>query len=424
MSEDTTTDEDVERAAEQSYISITTADAYNEMLAEESAKQGTYTDAQLKEARADATSASLKVLEKMTENNTLIESDKAVLSEYFDVIMDSSDITDPTEFPKIQTAFDKLSPDGQAKMKNLAEVSAKLITDKTTSAIESLDPGKGKVFTSLMDKVKQLGSKVFEQGKLSSEAFSNWLKGTEEIEQNLEDNTKLKEKIIADKGKSFWETYKTTIMFITILGAGVGALSLYIKIWMDSHTGCFMWYSGDKTKLSCSQWYKDNGKSKCTCGTATTPAQDPDCGTNFSIDSDECTAPFCLGRPCKNNKPAPAPATVPNQSGNTACDILYGHRLMCTTGSLADKGSVSYGWQEVTPLQALASIPSAIGTLIKDIDGGIGDIIKSVIKWVVIVALICVGLFILYAIAKVVLRKLNEEHKPANTSAHKNAFKY
>ena len=96
-----TTDEDIEGASEESSVSITSVDTYNEMLKEEAAKQGT--------ARAEATSASLKVLEKMTENNTLSDEDKAALKNYSDAITDSKDLT--TEFPKIQTAFNELSPD-------------------------------------------------------------------------------------------------------------------------------------------------------------------------------------------------------------------------------------------------------------------------------------------------------------------------
>jgi hypothetical protein len=292
--------------------------------------------------------------------------------------------------------------------KNIVDTLSTTFTKIKSQISKFLNLEQQKSFNDSVSETEKNGSEaVNENGLTSTDKIKQWSESSKNLKQEMERYTDLKNKIISEKGPAMWEKVKIMISALTLV-SGIGGFIWFMKAYTDEHTGCFMWYSGKKTKLSCSEWYKNNGKEKCTCGIVTTPAKDPDCG-KFSINDDECTAPYCLGRQCKNDKESPE--LVANPSGTKSCNILYGHRLLCTPGSLTDEGSVSYGWQEVSPLEAIASIPAAIGSLVTDVENNILNILKSLVKWIPIVIGSILLLFILFAVVKVIISKYKNKVK-------------
>jgi hypothetical protein len=192
---------------------------------------------------------------------------------------------------------------------------------------------------------------------------------------------------------------KKIIPFLFMVGS-LALLLHFLELIADELSGCYIYQGGEKSKLDdCSGWYKNND-SECSCGeTIAAPgsSMNPNCST--STLNGECLAPYCLGENCSEQ---------PTNEKKPKCIFPDGNRHLCTSGDQTASGSVYYGYEKVTPFGLIADTPGMLSDLADTaLDGisGIPEMLKNIMIWIGIAMLGVIGLIILYAIAKYLLKK-------------------
>lgn len=298
----------------------------------------------------------------------------------------------------------------ETTQKSFSDYVSKLFNTFKTSFLDAVTAADGKpaseAVSDKMDTLKDASSKLQTTNSdpkateaEKQQAQTDFDKAQSDLEQTIQEKApKTKEKADS-KDSTSWDKMVSILKLGALLGTIAGVVSL-IALYCKEHTGCYIYIAGKRTKLEgCSDWYGKN-KANCACG-ATTKAdpsnRNPNCSTLITAGSDECKAPYCLGKSC---------GTAGAGSGEPVCAFPPGGPRLCTTNpDLTADGSVAYAYHTATPLEAIASIPKYVSNLAKDMLGDIGDMLKSILKWVLIAVVIGIGLFILFAVVKVILAK-------------------
>jgi hypothetical protein len=195
---------------------------------------------------------------------------------------------------------------------------------------------------------------------------------------NDDANKDFKTELEASDGSIEWAKWGKMLAAIGGLG---GLFALCWKIAQEK-TGCYIYIKGDKHKLD--GFGGKSGDSGC----AASDVQN-DCACQPDSDSTSY-AQICPSPPdpkteklpmcCGGNNPGQPPC-------NSSSDI---------------KTIVYYGYNEYNALDVMAAPIAAIPKLLDGLEGGITGLLKTVLKWVLIVIAICAGVGLIWFVGKMI----------------------
>ena len=206
----------------------------------------------------------------------------------------------------------------------------------------------------------------------------------------------MKEKFKTKAGKEILEqaeakggkSAKTILKIITtvlLLGGTIGSLIYFAVTYAAENTGCFKYEDGTRTKLIClkndtkTPTYTTNNSEKCACSI---------------LDSTGKCKPSNQGTP-----------TCPDTISKHCTDDKGSKELpYCTSQSIAT--GVYYTWEEMTPWQALAHLPTELGKLAQEAGEGILGFLKPVLKWIGVGIAVLIGLAILFVAIRLIISKI------------------
>jgi len=330
----------------------------------------------------------------------------------------------------------QLAPDGvdsaavadAATRANEGVQSAESLTDarnKGDTAEQSADPGEAKANKALSEMQARLGELMKEgvdkkaNKTLSKSNYSRWrslmdthetavenlanaLKGdspgevedaetkanasADALDKLLEEpsNKDFKTELDASEGSIEWAKWGKLLGVLGGLG-GLFALCWWIA---KQKTGCYLYKSGDKNKLD------SFGDASCQ---ATNKKPDVESDCSCQVDGSGTTHDkICGSTPDPTNKNAQYPM---------CCNGDNGGQPPCNVTSDA-KTTIYYGYNKYNALDVMSSPITSIPNLFKDLGNGIGDLLKTVLKWVLIAAAICAAVGFLFFIGKIIFARL------------------
>lgn len=388
----------------------------NEIIYEQNkiaSQEGTMSEDIAKQDQTESIKNSTETIKKIANSNKIntepnLESDLTNLSEEVNELAGNTN-SDVGNLKQLDDwSKNNLSESTKNILQTLTTKFNSAFSDLISKAFSKFDANSTEEFKNNVNETKTAGQKLIDsinENKSDGEIQNNFdeLKNSaEKVNENLENNEKLKENMIAKNGESGWEQFKTIVKYLSILG-GLTGLFVFIYLYVKEHTGCYIVQGGKSSKLQgCDGWYKNN-KFSCQCTSSIVDpknSMDPDCS---KLNNEDCCAPYCLGQSCGSNTCAEGASDQKN-----SCVFPQGHRFQCTSGSLTDSGSVYYYYKQVSPLDAIASIPKYAGDITKDLASDMSYLIWTIFKWILFAIAIIIISMILVAIIKKWIKKSNE----------------
>lgn len=403
INEDTLTSDTTNESVETNLAKVAELNQIYETAAE-SGNQSAYT--QIEEAKiAEVTSTSIELDENIAGQNGISFPDtKETVGEFDDTLRTDivpADISDPTVRQKAAAAEAKLSTEyrtfKKAALKSMGNAfRTKLLKGVTSDTSSKLGPE--------LDKAEQLGqtvNKLLEDPTSSKDdvqkALDDYDKQGQSIQKIIESDSDYKNKIESKVGSEGMKLVYKLAYMLGILAGILGSIWIALSIFAKSLTGCYMYYNQDGVSdsyllLGCSDYYSEEANQyKCACGNKvplnSSPLSNPDC-TKLGVN--ECGYPYCLGR-CDSTD-----ATKPPVCGGFAT----GQNLQCTTGTIADKGYVSYGYKAYTPSSLLGAGLTALGNLPGDIGNFLSTLFQGILKYGLIILAIIIFLVVVWILIK------------------------
>ncbi len=294
---------------------------------------------------------------------------------------DGQNVLDASKYtvdPKIDSAVKKTMNGSTDAVSN--DVNKELTSDQKNRA-NDLDNRNANAAKKILD-----AEKANDKQK-ASDALEELGKTKKEMNDLLEENEKLKEKIKAKSGDKGWNAYK---LFKWLFGL-VALLSPYLllKLYADAETGCYKYDAKSQTKLSCPT-DKDHPEW-CSCGNKEHLFYQPDkakeCNENEALHN----YPFCCG------------GINPNLP--LCSDPINGAQP-------GDDGYIYYAFVRVEPGDVFKkAVDSALVAFEKAISS-----IWNIIKWIIIVIVI---IFVIFIVIKFTLMIIDSRKNKKSLKSQK-----
>ena len=311
-----------------------------------------------------------KVLDKLTGMKTF-DFENPTVTDGQNILDASKSTVDPTIDSAVKTTIkggtDAVSEDANKELSSDQKTRANDIDNRTTQAGRDISD-----------------AETSGDAKKAADALKELGKTKKEMDDLLEENGKLKEKIKAKSGDKGWNAYK---LFKWL--AGLGALLspyLLLKLYADAETGCYKYDGKSQSKLTCPT-DKDHPEW-CSCGDENNISYQPDKPTKCNKGEALNNYPFC----CSGINP-----NLPLCS-----DPINGAQP-------GDDGYVYYAFVRVEPGDVLKKVvDSALDALGKGV-----STIWNIIKWVAIALAI---IFVLFIAIKLTLMLIDSRKKNGGKS--------
>jgi len=211
-----------------------------------------------------------------------------------------------------------------------------------------------------------------QDAQTAADALRDLAETKKKMDDLLEENNKLKEKIKAKSGEKGWTSYKLLKWLsglAALIGAGVGVGYLLLKLYADAETGCYKFDGITQLKLPCPT--DRDHQEWCSCGDEDNIIYQPNKPTKCGTDEPLYNYPFCCGG--INPKPYTPLCSDP-------------------TGGLkpGEKGYIYYGFVLVEPGDVLKKL---VDSALDAFDSALSSI-WNIIKWISIAIGIIFVLFI------------------------------
>lgn len=302
-----------------------------------------------------------------------------------------------TVLERIRQTFGKIFEKNTKKLdesmkKNDPDVSSKLDTTEMENAVKELNDA-------TTDEEREAAEKKIDQA-------------AEKLRKQLDKAGKTKKKVVAEGGESMWKRIRESkiasfLLKLTAIGGLLGGFIGFLYWWSHQLTGCYKYDGTNSEKISCPK--DDDAKTSCNCSDAPADQKTAEQLNKVCADSKYDKFPFCC------SGPSPAYPT-------------------CGSGTPGQQGVVYYAYQETNPATLIAGLPRDFTNLLKGL-GNLGGLFGTIIKWILVGALILFSLYLLSIFVPKILKKFTENnqhegeveggegHVPTVTTG-KNAFKF